>query len=251
MKKKLSWQNLATMSFALLVFLVPVVVQAQGTLFVEGDKVGIGVATPTQKLHVQESADTNTFITSENTGGGASAAGVLRARSNAAVVNFQAHGGGRTISRFGETLGGWAEFLQVTGDGLIVGTFGATPLILGTNSSNVLEITPAGNVLFKGSQVHPDFVFEPDYQLESIEEHADFMWANKHLPAVGAGEYAEDGRAVFDLGDSRAGMLEELEKAHIYIDQLDDRLRREEQRNQSLEERLALLETKLKSSVVD
>jgi hypothetical protein len=246
--KRLFLKTMATASFALLVFLVPAVVHAQGTLFVEGDKVGVGIATPTEKLHVLESTNGNTFITAENSGGGSASAGVLRARSNTAVVNFQAHGSGRTISRFGRTLGGWAEFLQVGGNGLAIGTLGGTPLILGTNSTNVLEITPAGNVLFKGSQVHPDYVFEPDYELESIEDHAAYMWENKHLPAVGAGEYTEDGRAAFDLGQSRAGMLEELEKAHIYIDQINDRLTQEEQRNQALEERLATLEAKLDAS---
>lgn len=251
MSKRRSLKTMTAVSFAALVFLVPAVGQAQGTLFVEGDKVGVGTDTPTEKLHVLESSNTNTFVTSENTGGGSASAGVLRARSNVAVVNFQAHGSGRTISRFGRTLGGWAEFLQVGGNGLAIGTLGSTPLILGTNSSNVLEITPAGNVLYKGAQVHPDFVFEPEYELETIEEHAAYMWENKHLPSIGAGEYTEDGRAVFDLGQSRAGMLEELEKAHIYIDQLDDRLRQEEQRNQTLEERLAALEAKISDTVVD
>lgn len=238
-------QRWVTTFIFVLALLSPGVLLAQGTLFVEGDKVGIGTATPTEKLHVQESTNGNTFVTSENTGAGGASAGVLRARSNAAVVNFQAHGGSRTISRFGEVLGGWAEFLQVTGDGLIVGTFGATPLILGTNSTNVLEITPAGTVLYKGAQVHPDYVFDPDFELESIEDHAAYMWENRHLPAVGPGRYTEDGRAVHELGESRAGMLEELEKAHIYIDELNGRLKEEERNNQALEERLAMLEAKL------
>jgi hypothetical protein len=67
-------------------------------------------------------------------------------------------------------------------------------------------------------------VFEPDFALESIEEHADYMWANKHLPAVGKGEYTEDGLAIINLTERSQAVLEELEKAHIYIDQLNTRL---------------------------
>lgn len=215
---------------------------AQGTLFVENDKVGIGTETPTEKLHVLESSNNNTFVTAENNGGGSTSAGVLRARSNTATVNFQAHGSGRTIARFGRALGSWTEFLQVTGNGLIIGTLAGTPLILGTNSTNVLEITPAGTVLYKGGQVHPDYVFESDYPLETIEEHAEAMWTGKHLPAVGPGQYDADGRPVHELGQSRAGMLEELEKAHIYIDQLNQRLRDQEELNRGLAERLSALE---------
>lgn len=109
-------------------------------------RVGLGTATPAERLHVLESADANTIITSENTSTGLSAAGALRAKSNAATVNFQAHGNGRTLSRFGQPLASWAEFLQVTGNGLIIGTLTDKPLILGTNSTNRLQVTPDGNV---------------------------------------------------------------------------------------------------------
>jgi hypothetical protein len=200
--------------------------------------VGIGTSSPDEKLHVFEDTNANTFAVVENSNTGTDAAGVLRAASNTAIVNFQAHGSGRTISRFGETLGGWSELLQASGNGLIVGTLGATPLILGTNQANVLEITAAGTVLYLGSPVHPDYVFEPDYELESIEEHAAYMWENKHLPAVGPGRYAEDGRAIHELGESRAGILEELEKAHIYIDQLNDQLKTKDEQVEQLEVRL-------------
>lgn len=92
----------------------------------------------------------------------------------------------------------------------------------------------------------PDFVFESSYELESIEDHAKYMWNNKHLPAVGAGS------DQVNVVKSAYGVLEELEKAHIYIDQLHQRLSKLEQwntelhedqsQNKALEERLALIE---------
>jgi hypothetical protein len=109
-------------------------------------KVGVGTASPAEKLHVDENVNANTFILVRNQNTGTSTAAVLRAQSDVATVNFQTHASTRTISRFGQTLGGWAEQLQVAGNGLIVGTLGATPLVLGTNSANRIHITGGGNV---------------------------------------------------------------------------------------------------------
>ena len=81
-----------------------------------------------------------------------------------------------------------------------------------------------GSIYLRGSLLHPDYVFESDYELESIEEHASYMWEHKHLPAIGKGQYSQDGEAVIELGARSQGMLEELEKAHIYIEMLDKRL---------------------------
>ncbi len=93
-----------------------------------------------------EDTNANTFILAENAGTGLSSAGVLRAQSNAAQVNFQAHGNGRTIARFGQTLASWAEFLQVQGNGLIVGTLGTKPLIFGTAAQNRLTLAGDGKI---------------------------------------------------------------------------------------------------------
>ncbi|HWM92934.1 MAG TPA: tail fiber domain-containing protein [Thermoanaerobaculia bacterium] len=109
-------------------------------------RVGLGTATPAERLHVLENANANTIITAENPNTGLSALGALRARSDTATVNFQAHGSGRTIARFGQTLASWAEFLQVSGNGLIIGTVVDKPLILGTNSANRVHIAADGNI---------------------------------------------------------------------------------------------------------
>ncbi|HSF42645.1 MAG TPA: hypothetical protein VLT87_22765, partial [Thermoanaerobaculia bacterium] len=117
----------------------------------DGD-VGIGTASPDEKLHVEESADENTILLVNNTNGtGTSAAAVVRATADIANTSFIAHGSGRTLARFGETLGGWNELIGTAGDGLIVGTTTNTPLILGTNSVNRMEIGGAGGVTVTGS----------------------------------------------------------------------------------------------------
>ena len=117
------------------------------SLYVAGNgDVGIGTSSPAEKLHIFENEDANTILLVENPSTGLSATGVLRAKSDSAMVSFQAHGSGRTISRFGQPLASWAEFLQATGNGFIMGTLTNKPLILGTNNTNRLHITGAGNV---------------------------------------------------------------------------------------------------------
>ena len=92
-----------------------------------------------------------------------------------------------------------------------------------------------GLIFHRGGVKHADYVFEDDYQLESIEERSESMWRDKHLPAVGAGEKDDEGREYVEYGSRMRGILEELEKAHIYIEQLHNQ-------NKTLEARLRRVE---------
>jgi hypothetical protein len=73
--------------------------------------------------------------------------------------------------------------------------------------------------------ITPDYVFDPGYPLESIDEHAALMWEMRHLPALPRAEITAEGRGVIDVGARSQGLLEELEKAHIYIAELNDRVK--------------------------
>ncbi|MEM7353351.1 MAG: hypothetical protein AAF657_21320 [Acidobacteriota bacterium] len=127
----------------------------------------------------------------------------------------------------------------------------------GNTGGKELEIDPAGNITFrKGSQVLAtldangnlttngtlttagntcgggcDKVFQPGYKLESIEDHAESMWKNSYLPAVGP--TVENGD--WNLSEKTGGMLNELEKAHIYIEQLNAKIGELSQRLERLE----------------
>jgi hypothetical protein len=89
-----------------------------------------------------------------------------------------------------------------------------------------------------------DYVFEPDYKLESIEEHAQFMWENKRLPAMPKIKIEQNGEYEVDLILHLGGILEELEKAHIYIEQLNTRLKTQEQEIQKLKVKIEELLSK-------
>jgi len=67
----------------------------------------------------------------------------------------------------------------------------------------------------------PDYVFHNTYNLESIEEHGNFMFNNYHLPSIKSARYIKNKE---DL--KKEEILEELEKAHIYIYQMNERLKR-------------------------
>ncbi len=63
-----------------------------------------------------------------------------------------------------------------------------------------------------------DRVFDPNYDLPSIEQHAKEMFAKRHLPNIGP---TIEGEAI-NVTEKLGRMLNELEKAHIYIADLNE-----------------------------
>jgi hypothetical protein len=163
--------------------------------------------------------------------------------------NFQiAPWGGTPTTRLGYLEGNFGGSL-----GFYIRNRRNAPLLLGTNDQERVRITGNGNVGIgtaspggkldvdgsiyqRGGVLHADYVFEPDYELESIEEHADYMWQNKHLNSVPEAKIDENGQQILEIGAHRRGILEELEKAHIYIAQLKEILDKQEKRIASLED---------------
>lgn len=133
------------------------------------DKVGVGTHTPgsgaglggTQEspLHVLSSQNKNTIFIVQNATNDTNVAPSVRTQSDVATQNFQSHASGRTINRFGTVLGGWNEFLSVSGNGLVLGTLGATPLVLGTSATQRVHISAAGNVGI-GGVANPSFALD-------------------------------------------------------------------------------------------
>ncbi|MEQ9239694.1 hypothetical protein [Roseovarius indicus] len=93
-----------------------------------------------------------------------------------------------------------------------------------------------------------DAVFDADFDRLSVTDHATLMWENGHLPAVGVTLPG----APMNVSEKMGGILNELEHAHIYIEELHSRMaRQEEQReaqdavNIALSEQLAALAARL------
>ena len=220
-------------------------------------KVGIGTASPSFGLDVARTgADSSTNYAA------------------AQVRTTAATGFGPALILNGSSITNgrnWQLISSGSSDGLGLATgklgfFDATAvavrMLIDTNGNvGINTPTPAGkldvngSIFQRGAVLFADYVFEPTYTLESIEEHADFMWNNKHLPAVGARKVDEQGREIVEIGARMRGLLEELEKAHIYISTLnvkvtekDERVAKLERQNAELAERLARIEAMLSAS---
>jgi hypothetical protein len=147
----------------------------------------------------------------------------LSMRTDGSLIDLQAENADLFISAVSNNV------LLQTASGGNVGIGTATP-------NGKLDVN--GSIYQRGGVLHADYVFEPGYKLESIEEHSDFMFNNKHLKAVPKAKADENGIEIVEVGSQRRGILEELEKAHIYIHQLSSQ-------NKKLEERIARLEALL------
>jgi len=114
-------------------------------------KVGVGTASPSEQLHTLLTQDAGTVSMVENASSGTSAAAIVRSKSDTAQLQQTAHSSTRALTRFGQAMAGWNEMIQVTGNGLAIGTTTAVPLILGTNNANRLQIDSAGAVTVSGN----------------------------------------------------------------------------------------------------
>ncbi|WP_390915547.1 hypothetical protein [Pseudosulfitobacter sp. SM2401] len=188
------------------------------------DRVGINTAAPETRLHVRSTDQTAKFLV-EEASATAATRGLLELRNNGSVFmtftdtsagatdwNVQNNSGNFRITN---SVGAGREFdldtngnLEITG-GLTTGTAGTCT-----------SVTPC------------DAVFDPAvYTVPSIAEHAESMWADKYLPAVGP---TLPGQRV-DLTKKVLNMLNELEHAHIYIEQLHTQITDMEQRMDAVE----------------
>ncbi len=117
------------------------------------------------------------------------------------------------------------------------------------------DLTLAGTLTIVGGCTGCDAVFQPGFEIESIEEHASSMWENSFLPGVGA---TPEGKTAINVFEKTTGILQELEKAHIYIEQLHKGLKAKDAelsdvRGQlsGLQERLGRLEKALASPALN
>ena len=206
------------------------------SLFVAADgDVGISTSSPAANLHVLDTSNTSTASNPQllinNTNGTTAGRVLARFENNGpAFVDLSNSGSGQTwrmrvdgTDGFGISLTGDADdefFLTDNGNLTISGT-----------------LTTTGTTCSSGC----DLVFSDDYKLPSIEEHAAEMWGNNYLPSVGA----TIENAPFNITEKTTGMLNELEKAHIYIEQLNSRINNKDNELNAMKLQFENLEQKL------
>jgi len=181
---------------------------AQSAMYVDpSGNVGIGTETPFVKLHVLD----GNFLVDQTVAGSpaiftfatAAASWEIKQNGNTGRLTFFSPGGGALTAAFKFDTQAQENLLRV-----------------GVLAGDTVDIN--GKLVINGTNVTPDYVFEPDFALESIEEHAAMMWESKHLPALTSA--AENEKEGIDIVKQQFGVLEELEKAHIYIAQLNEAL---------------------------
>jgi len=198
---------------SLVSLVLPQAVSAQGTFFVVNGSAGIKTNTPQATLHVQESDS---------------------AKHNRVLLRLT-----------GTSFAPQAEYED-----------GSTGVIwrLGVNDSDhfvfnetsdlgvaEMRISPDGRVFVNGSQVHPDYVFSPDYQLRPLEELAEYVRNNRHLPGVLTSEERERQDGI-DLTSFPLQLLEKIEELTLYTIEQEDVIRALRESNEELTKRVVALE---------
>lgn len=184
-------------------------------LFIDTDgDVGLGTASPNAALHV--------------------ASGNLNvANGDLTVAGDGTSGGALTVSNAGTAQVVLSDSSDAGPDLKMVLAGGTFRLSFAGTGNAEMQLFDNGNMIIPGNLITTggggactvadpcDAVFDPEvYQVPSIEEHAAKMWADKHLPAVGP---TGPGIPV-NVSEKMLRMLNELETAHIYIEQLNSRI---------------------------
>ena len=113
---------------------------------------------------------------------------------------------------------------------------GVTYQWLGRDGHEIMRLADTAaekGLFFDGGQI-ADYVFSSNYKLRNIEDQAEYMWKNKSLPAMAKVKKHDKDRNTIEIVSQMNAMLEELEKAHIYISQLNERLGKLESENNAL-----------------
>ncbi len=189
--------------------------------------IGLGTTSPDSDLDIEGGTPGMRFTNTGTAGGGWR----FQMNGTQGSLNWRDLSNDNDVVKMGQ--GANASLLRIgldTGGGTAVDTVS----IGSTGASGDAVLSVQGSIVVNTVTVHPDYVFEPDFALESIEDHAAFMWQEKHLPAL---PKAPEGlKGPVNLVSHQMGVLEELEKAHIYIEQLHETI-------QKLEARVGQLET--------
>jgi hypothetical protein len=201
--------------------LIPTLSFAQGVMTIVDGRVGIGIEVPTAPLEVIGLAGT------EGTGNS-----VLKlSRSGSLAFQFDSL----------DYDGFWNFSVANAESEFRISRSGTSVVEMALTETGNLTIT--GQLVTGGPSCSSgcDRVFDPDYELLSISDHADKMWTNKHLPAIGPTEPSKP----VNISDQFGNMLNELETAHIYIAQQHESIEQLSDEKETLRLKVNDLESRL------
>ncbi|MCF6263987.1 MAG: hypothetical protein L3J24_10430 [Xanthomonadales bacterium] len=188
---------------------------------------GLGTGSPTEAVDVERSGAAARFQLTSFTNTGNQAAQFIQRRARgtestpAAILNNDNIGLVSFRGYNGSAYTGSKAAIAVSARGNWTGSsngtqiaFNTTP-IGSTTMQNVMIITEDGQVRINGTALNvPDYVFEDDYDLMSLDDLAEYINLNKHLPGVAnANEVNSNG---LDLAGSQLSILEKVEELVLY-----------------------------------
>jgi hypothetical protein len=111
---------------------------------------------------------------------------------------------------------------------------------IGTSDPGNYKLAVNGSAIFTRAKVEayanwPDYVFEPDYPLLSLDALDQYIKLNKHLPGIPAASQVE--KEGLDIGDMSAALVKQVEELSLRLIEMD-------KRNQKQDARIRLLEQK-------
>jgi len=201
----------------------------------QNGNMGIGTVNPTAKLEVSENLNGRSALKVINTstgsnalrsieiGNGSNGSSVQLISSDQTYTNFPSWSDAGVLTTQGELANGLVlraaagkiRMQGATGEDMMVvdqnGNMG-----IGTDNPTAM-LTVAGNVVSREVEVTiaagtgPDYVFEEDYDLISLEETKAYIEANKHLPEVPTAKVMEsEGVKVGDMSMILLRKIEEM-----------------------------------------
>lgn len=190
--------------------------------------IGMGTTSPDAALDVEDNSTAQPSLKVSHTGAIAAATPIALLENSS---------GTSSIRRMLELKNNGGSFISLTNTAAadnrwnIVHENNAPNRFVISNSGdtdNELTLDADGNLTLTGTITTSggtcgggcDRVFTAEYDLPSIEDHASQMWANQYLPNVGPTEE----NTPINVSDKLGRMLNELEHAHIYIEQLNARI---------------------------
>ncbi|MFN4233597.1 MAG: hypothetical protein ACK4IK_02195 [Bacteroidia bacterium] len=161
----------------------------------KGD-IGIGTAAPQATLHLKKGANTILF---ERAG-------------YATFVIQQSFGSGLSISRQNQSV----PDVIITADGSVG---------IGSSNTGTFKLAVDGKVGAREFKVSlenpwPDYVFEENYKLMTLEDLKEFINKNKHLPGIKNSKEIKNDNG-YEIGLMQIKLLEKIEELTLYILQLN------------------------------
>lgn len=187
--------------------------------------VGIGTTNPSARLDISSTSIPGmivksnidpAYIESSNTGFGGTTLSVYSARSSPGTNPLLLVGSATNPSAFEIESGGNVGIGTTTPDSKLT--------VAGKIHSQEVKVTVNAGA---------DFVFDPKYQLRTLEQTEEFIKSNKHLPEIASEkEMLENG---LEVGKMNIKLLQKIEELTLYMIEMNKKVEAQNERIEQLE----------------